>query len=68
MMPTSSMNRREFLKRMGILGGGIVIYFNAFDRHAWARMPRTGFLGAKIPTDFNAFLRIGVDNRVVLYT
>jgi len=68
MMPSSSMNRRQFLKRMGVLGGGIVIYFNALDRNALARMPRAGFLGARIPTDFNAFLRIGVDNRVVLYT
>jgi isoquinoline 1-oxidoreductase len=68
MMPSSSMNRREFLKRMGVLGGGIIIGFNTFDRHAWARRPRTGFLGTGIPTDFNAFLRIGTDNRVVLYT
>ena len=67
-MPSSSMNRREFLKRLGVLGGGIIIGFNTLDRHAWARMPRTGFLGAGIPTDFNAFLRIGADNRVVLYT
>jgi isoquinoline 1-oxidoreductase len=62
------MNRREFLKRLGVLGGGIIIGFNTFDRHTWARMPRTGFLDAEIPTDFNAFLRIGADNRVVLYT
>jgi nicotinate dehydrogenase subunit B len=62
------MNRREFLKRMGVLGGGIIIGFYALDRPAWARAPRTGFLGAEIPTDFNAFLRIGADNRVVLYT
>jgi nicotinate dehydrogenase subunit B len=68
MMPSSSMNRREFLKHLGVLGGGIIIGFNTLDRKAWARMPRSGFLGAGIPTDFNAFLRIGADNRVVLYT
>jgi isoquinoline 1-oxidoreductase len=62
------MNRRQFLKRMGILGGGIIVSFNSFDPLAWARMQRAGFLGARIPSDFNAFLRIGVDNRVVLYT
>jgi isoquinoline 1-oxidoreductase len=62
------MNRREFLTRMGILGGGIIVYFNSFDRLAWARMQRAGFLGGRIPTDFNAFLKIGADNRVVLYT
>ncbi|MGD2272438.1 MAG: molybdopterin-dependent oxidoreductase, partial [Desulfobacterales bacterium] len=67
-MLSSSMNRREFLKRMGVLGGGIIVYFNFLDRRAWARMLRTGFLGAEIPTDFNAFLRIGTDNRVALYT
>jgi len=44
------------------------IRFNTFDRFSWARMPRMGFLGAGIPTDFNAFLRIGADNRVALYT
>jgi nicotinate dehydrogenase subunit B len=64
----SSMNRREFLKRLGVLGGGIIIGFNTLDRRTWARKPRTGFLGAGIPSDFNAFLRIGTDNRVVLYT
>ena len=67
MLP-SKMNRREFLKRLGVLGGGVIIGFNTFDRRTWARMPRSGFLGAEIPTDFNAFLRIGADNRVVLYT
>jgi len=61
------MNRREFLKRLGVLGGGVIVGFNALDRFAWARRPRTGFLDAEIPTDFNAFLKIGIDNRVVLY-
>jgi nicotinate dehydrogenase subunit B len=67
-MLSSKMNRREFLKRLGVLGGGVIIGFNTFDRLTWARMSRSGFLGAEIPTDFNAFLRIGADNRVVLYT
>jgi nicotinate dehydrogenase subunit B len=62
------MNRRQFLKRLGVLGGGVIVGFNFFDRRTWARMARSGFLGAGIPTDFNAFLRIGADNRVVLYT
>ena len=68
MMPATSMNRREFLKRLGILGGGIIVYFTGFDRLARARTQRAGFLGTGIPTDFNAFLKIGPDNRVVLYT
>jgi nicotinate dehydrogenase subunit B len=67
-MLSSKMNRREFLKRLGVLGGGVIIGFNTFDCRTWARMSRSGFLGAEIPTDFNAFLRIGADNRVVLYT
>ena len=67
-MLSSKMNRREFLKRLGVLGGGVIIGFNTFDRLTWARKARSGFLGAEIPTDFNAFLRIGADNRVVLYT
>jgi nicotinate dehydrogenase subunit B len=67
-MLSSKMNRREFLKRLGLLGGGVIIGFSIFDRRTWARMARTGFLDARIPTDFNAFLRIGTDNRVVLYT
>jgi isoquinoline 1-oxidoreductase len=67
-MLSSKMNRREFLKRLGVLGGGVIIGFNTFDSRAFARRARSGFLGAGIPTDFNAFLRIGTDNRVVLYT
>jgi len=63
-----SMNRRQFLKRMGVLGGGIIIYFTAGDRFLWARAQRRGFLGANIPTDFNAFLKIGADNRVACLT
>jgi len=68
MTPSSSMNRREFLKRLGILGGGVIIGFHVPDRRAWARMSRTGFLGGGVPADFNAFLKIGADNRVTLYT
>jgi len=62
------LSRRQFLKRMGVFGGGLIIYFNTFDRSSWARTPRTGFLGSNIPADFNAFLKIGIDNRVTLYT
>ncbi len=68
MIPSTSMDRREFLKRLGMLGGGIIVYFTGFDRLARARTQRAGFLGTQIPTDFNAFLKIGTDNRVVLYT
>lgn len=63
-----SVNRRQFLKRLGVLGGGIIIYFSVGDGFSWARTRRQGFLGANIPTDFNAFLRIGADGRVTCLT
>ncbi len=56
------MDRREFLKRMGILGGGIVVYFASGDTtylSGQTQMPRSS-----TPTDFNGFLRIGIDERV----
>jgi len=64
-MPVS---RRQFLKRLGLLGGGILVYFTVGDPRPLARTRREGFLGAGIPTDFNAFLRIGVDERVTCLT
>jgi len=54
------VTRRQFLKRMGVLGGGILIYFSVGDPAAWARLKR----GPNVPTDFNSFLRIGADGRV----
>lgn len=53
----SPLNRREFLKRFG---GGILIFFSIGDPMVLAQRPgRRGY-----PTDFNAYLRIGTDNRV----
>jgi nicotinate dehydrogenase subunit B len=62
------VNRRQFLKRLGVLGGGIIVYFTVGEPRASARTSRTGFLGANIPEDFNAFLRIGADGRVTCLT
>ena len=60
------MDRREFLKRMGVLGGGIIIYCSVGDSLTWSaqmpQMPRSN-----TPTDYNAFLRIGIDERVSLF-
>ena len=59
-------NRRDFLKRVG---GGIVILVALND---WlfgqeeAARPRGGRPG--LPSDFNAFLRIGEDGRVTCFT
>ena len=61
-------DRRRFLKLMGVTGGGLIISFLVGASQALARMPRAGFLGAHIPEDFNAFLRIGADERVLLLT
>ena len=58
-----SLSRREFLK----LGGGILIFFSWGDLAAQEgrRIPGSG---QNMPTDFNAFLRIGADGRVTCLT
>jgi nicotinate dehydrogenase subunit B len=63
-VPFSALTRRDFLKRMGLMGGGLVVYAAIGDLEALARAPRRGFAGANVPTDFNAFVHIGADNRV----
>ena len=67
MAPFASLSRREFLKRMGLLGGGLIVYCTIGDITALARAPREGYAGSNIPTDFNAFLRIGADNRATCF-
>jgi len=56
------MNRREFLKRIGILGGGVVVYFSYGIPLAPAQSTRS-----EAPA-FNSFLRIGADGRIACYT
>ena len=56
------MNRREFLKRMGVLGGGVIVYFSYGIPMARAQSTR-----GELPA-FNAFLRIGADGRIACYT
>jgi nicotinate dehydrogenase subunit B len=65
--PLSPVTRRDFLKRMGLLGGGLIVYAAVGDMQAFARAAREGYAGAKVPVDFNAFLRIGSDNRVTCF-
>lgn len=55
------MNRRQFLK---ITGGGIFLYFTIGDLSVLAQQRQ----GRTLPTDFNAFLKIGEDGRVSCYT
>ncbi len=62
-----SITRRDFLKRLGLVGGGLIVYASVGDMHALARAPRRGYAGANVPVDFNAFLKIGVDNRVTCF-
>ena len=66
------LTRRDFLKRMGLMGGSLIVYATIGDpetlaREALARAPRQGFMGANVPTDFNAFVHIGADNRVTCF-
>lgn len=56
------MDRREFLR---LAGGGILILFTVGDMSLFAQQ-RPG--RPSLPTDFNAFLRIGEDGRVSLFT
>jgi nicotinate dehydrogenase subunit B len=62
------MDRREFIKLMGGLSGGIFVFFNLGDLDAFQEEARRRSGGQSLPTDFNAFLRIGEDGRVVCFT
>ena len=62
------MTRRRFLKGLGRLGGGILIYSALGPDSALARTPRRGYLGSQIPVDFNAFMRFKADGRVTCLT
>jgi nicotinate dehydrogenase subunit B len=65
------MNRREFLKRIGVMGGGMIVYFSYGVPLATAQStrgePRPGATQEGLP-GFNAFLRIGADGRIACYT
>jgi isoquinoline 1-oxidoreductase len=59
------LDRREFLK---LAGGGIFILFTVGESLALAEERRGRGPGRGLPTDFNAFLRIGEDGRVACFT
>lgn len=63
--PTFPIERREFLK---LMGGGIFILFAAGGAGALQEQTRRRRFGQPLPTDFNAFLRIGEDGRVTCLT
>jgi isoquinoline 1-oxidoreductase len=62
------MDRREFIKLLGGLSGGIFVFFNLGDLDAFQEEARRRSGGQPLPTDFNAFLRIGEDGRVSCFT
>ena len=62
-MVLNPQTRRQFLKR---LGGGIFIFVSLGDWDLEAAERQRG--GRGVPSDFNAFLRIGEDGRVTLFT
>jgi len=53
-------DRRDFLKKMGLLGGGIIVYCTIGN-------PLRSSAQFGPPPDFNAFLRIGTDERVTCF-
>ncbi len=58
------LNRREFL---GLTGAGIFLFFTIGELPVFAQEgPRRPVIN--LPTDFNAFLKIGADGRVTCYT
>jgi nicotinate dehydrogenase subunit B len=57
------VDRREFLKTMGALSGGLFVFFTVGNRFAAAQMPFMNY-----PTDFNAYLRIAADGSVTCFT
>jgi isoquinoline 1-oxidoreductase len=57
------LDRRQFLK---LLGAGIVVFFTIPD--SLAIQERRRGAGQEIPQDFNAFLRIGEDDRITGFT
>jgi len=61
----SSLSRREFLK---VVGGGIVIFVTYGEELAFEESARSQAARPSLPTDFNAFLRIGEDGRVTCFT
>ncbi|MHB8763744.1 MAG: xanthine dehydrogenase family protein molybdopterin-binding subunit [Deferrisomatales bacterium] len=66
--PALPLNRREFLKSLGLVGGGLVVYVSLGAPAVPAKVRERRRLTGTVPGDFNAFLHIGVDGRVACYT
>jgi nicotinate dehydrogenase subunit B len=64
-LPGFSLNRREFLK---ISGSGIFVWFTLGPSALLAQNRPPSPPQPELPSDFNAFLRIGEDGRVSCFT
>ncbi len=62
------LSRREFLKSIGVLGGGIVVYVSLGSPAVPAQTGERRRTTGSVPGDFNAFIRIGADGKVACYT
>ena len=64
---SETLNRRDFIK---LLGGGIVVIVGVGDAEWLVGQEPARFQGGgrSLPSDFNAFLRIGADGRVTCFT
>jgi len=60
-VPGFQITRREFLK---LTGGGIIVFFTVCELPFFPEEAE----GEPLPTDFNAFLKIGEDGRVSCFT
>ena len=63
--PAFPLSRRAFLK---LMGGGLFIFFCLGDPLAAQQQQRQRRFRQDLPSDFNAFLRIGEDGRVSCFT
>ncbi len=57
-----SLDRRDFMK---LVGGGIVVFFSI---DAWDFLGAQERRGASYPTDLNAYLKIGEDGKVTVFS
>ena len=62
LFPPVNVDRRDFLKKMGVLGGGIIVYCTIGDITKSSAQPGFG-----PPPDFNTFIRIGTDERITCF-
>jgi nicotinate dehydrogenase subunit B len=58
------VDRREFFERVGVFGGGLIIYCTLGNSPSKAGQGPMGMPGGGGPTDFNAFIKIGADGKI----